>query len=79
MCAHRFYYEILHLFYLNSFFELIMHLHIYYTYTLILNFHISRSTPAVSYLKMCRGERGHAGHVPGLTSSITGGGDEEKR
>jgi hypothetical protein len=25
-----------------------------------------------------RGERGHAGHVPSWTSSITDGGDEEK-
>jgi hypothetical protein len=26
-----------------------------------------------------RGERGHAGHVPGGTSSITDGRDEEKK
>ena len=26
-----------------------------------------------------RGERGHTGHVPGWTSSITDGGDEEKK
>jgi hypothetical protein len=30
-------------------------------------------------LGMSRGERGHAGHVPGWTSSITDGGDEEKK
>ena len=29
--------------------------------------------------RCCRGERGHARHVPGWTSQITEGGDEEKK
>ena len=30
-------------------------------------------------LKLNRGERGHGGHAPGWTSSITDSGDEEKK